>query len=1123
MAEINFNLDGDAGNLLKKLTDARDGLREITKESKDLKSLVSDSFRESAAAAEKFETAIGSNIKNVMQEKAAVEALTKKLAEMGQASKTAGEGGTVKGLKDNLADAKKKADEAAAAIAKIKLNPNDASVKTLSAAIQSAKADVGTFAAAIEATKQKMAMLDEGSEEFKTLSAAISEAEESLKLLSNETGETETKTKSLKAQLRAMKEELAALESAGQEGTQEFRNLQMAAGELEDQIGDTSQRVRVLASDTFALDAGIGAIEGLAGAFAVVEGTMAALGFENEDLQKSLQKLSAIMAVLQGVQAIQNVLQKQSAAYIAAETLVTKANAAAKVVLTFVTGGATVATKALRVAMTGLGIGLLIAGIVALVSKIKDWTSSTDDAEGAQKRLSDATEKLNKNLDDQLGFLDQENKKRQLLLKIAGANEQALLDDRVNARKQEIEAIRSASDERAKAFAKEIKNFEKGSEQYNNAILKLREDQDTYRKKEIALANETDLDILQNKSEAADKARKIAEDSDKKLADKRKENEQKRKQDAIEANKRLIELEKELAKARLDAMAEGRAKDIATENTNSSIAITDLKNRKAADGTTPAEKEKLNQLIRLEESNHLGRLMAIEMQYYVDAKQAFDDAQESISQVILGDQAKEEAELTKRYDTLIKVARDAQAKLQAEIEAGNGKPGDELAIAAQEDAITALNAFQLKEREDLQVKFKVKAIKEANELSQAQIDILVKDGISQKALEDLKTQMKLEAVIDGAEKEMAVLEATGDAKYALEIALLKKTIQVAKGELEAEAKNGGGFNLFSLLGLGDLDENTKQDLISGFTSITNSVTDVWNAGVQARIDAQQRLVDELTRQLEEQESIVDREKELMEAGYANNYTLEEKKLEDLKRRNESEKEELKKQQESQQKFAAAQRIIQGTVTAINLVVAASNYFAQGSKYGPIAGTILALAAIATMFATFIGAKSKAADVGKYRYGGGLDMTGSRRSHEEGGINLVDNKTGETLAEAEGGEYAFIFKDGRKAKKLLPLFESINKNQLPGSTYEDLISFSNRPQLNDGVLEKIADLSNQKNTVVIVNNNAGVIDMHTTLKQVEKNTRPGKTVDYFDGYRIEKEGNITRKIFDFKQEDVYEGL
>jgi len=73
-----------------------------------------------------------------------------------------------------------------------------------------------------------------------------------------------TSGKTLTGQLKGLKQELALLEQAGQDGTEAFNKLLISASKLEDQIGDTMARVKILASDTFKFDAAVGATQALA-------------------------------------------------------------------------------------------------------------------------------------------------------------------------------------------------------------------------------------------------------------------------------------------------------------------------------------------------------------------------------------------------------------------------------------------------------------------------------------------------------------------------------------------------------------------------------------------------------------------------------------------------------------------------------------------------------------------------------------------------------------------------------------------------------------------------------------------------------------------------------------------
>jgi predicted aspartyl protease len=191
--------------------------------------------------------------------------------------------------------------------------------------------------------------------------------------------------KSLTGQLRGLKAELAQLEIAGQDGTQAFNELLIAAARLEDQIGDTRDRVRILASDTFKFDAAVGATQALASGFELAQGAAALFGSESEDLQKIIAKVTAATAVANGVQQLATLIKEESA-------IKTVVLTAATTAYNLAVGTSTGALKAFRLALAATGVGLLVVGLIALIEnfdKIKDALSGTSDAtrafEAAQK------------------------------------------------------------------------------------------------------------------------------------------------------------------------------------------------------------------------------------------------------------------------------------------------------------------------------------------------------------------------------------------------------------------------------------------------------------------------------------------------------------------------------------------------------------------------------------------------------------------------------------------------------------------------------------------------------------------------------------------------------------------
>jgi hypothetical protein len=158
------------------------------------------------------------------------------------------------------------------------------------------------------------------------------------------------------------------------------------AGRIKDSIGDARAEVGYFASDTRRLDAVLGGVSAVAGAFGAVEGALALTGVESEDLQKTMVKLQGAIALVNGVQAIQSVLLDENATK-------TGVLALANRLYTSVTAGATGATLAFRTALMSIGIGVVIAGIGALVANFDKLKDAIFPADAALKGLNNTIDK----------------------------------------------------------------------------------------------------------------------------------------------------------------------------------------------------------------------------------------------------------------------------------------------------------------------------------------------------------------------------------------------------------------------------------------------------------------------------------------------------------------------------------------------------------------------------------------------------------------------------------------------------------------------------------------------------------------------------------------------------------
>lgn len=116
----------------------------------------------------------------------------------------------------------------------------------------------------------------------------------------------------LAQQIKALREQMAQMEMAGDTSSAAFIELGVQAAKLQDQIGDTQAQIAVLASDTLKLDTVMSAGNGLVGGFNAVTSAMALFGGESEELQQAFLKVQAAMAMLNGVQQVANTLNKDS-------------------------------------------------------------------------------------------------------------------------------------------------------------------------------------------------------------------------------------------------------------------------------------------------------------------------------------------------------------------------------------------------------------------------------------------------------------------------------------------------------------------------------------------------------------------------------------------------------------------------------------------------------------------------------------------------------------------------------------------------------------------------------------------------------------------------------------------
>jgi DNA repair exonuclease SbcCD ATPase subunit len=209
-------------------------------------------------------------------------------------------------------------------------------------------------------------------------------------------GETTQSMASLNAQLKEAQQEV-------QELSDKFGATSKAAVEAAKKAADLAKRIgdAKALTDAFNPDAKFralsGALQGVAGGFAVVQGALGSMGVESEEVEKSMLKVQSAMAMAQGAQAIgESVNQfKNLGTVIKSTTVFQKASA--------------IAQRVWNAAMAANPLGAIIVAITALIASgallIKFFKSSSAEAKAntlaieanakALKKQREETEKAN--------------------------------------------------------------------------------------------------------------------------------------------------------------------------------------------------------------------------------------------------------------------------------------------------------------------------------------------------------------------------------------------------------------------------------------------------------------------------------------------------------------------------------------------------------------------------------------------------------------------------------------------------------------------------------------------------------------------------------------------------------
>lgn len=310
------------------------------------------------------------------------------------------------------------------------------------------------------------------------------------------------KSVTLKSQLKTLTNQIQQLKLAGDDNTETYQKLIQQAGELKDAIADAGSEIKSAASDTKGIDNLLGSVQAIAGGFVAAQGAIALFGDENKDLQETLVKVNASMAVLQGVQGLLNAAQEEGAISLAilnvrqrVSVIQTQLLVAAESQYTVVAGLATIATRILNAALAANPVGIVVLAIIALGTAIVAYTSRATEAATAQAELNAAIASGGDQLDAFAAGLNRGNAKLVSDLIKTGARQSDIQKQNIQtelslqrARVDEINRLNETINKNRGTKNKETLDLVATAE---NNLYKLQQDNQESLTKIYTLANET--------------------------------------------------------------------------------------------------------------------------------------------------------------------------------------------------------------------------------------------------------------------------------------------------------------------------------------------------------------------------------------------------------------------------------------------------------------------------------------------------------------------------------------------------------------------------------------------------------------------------------------------------------
>lgn len=312
--------------------------------------------------------------------------------------------------------------------------------------------------------------------------------------IENNIDETRYKLNELNLTIETTTKELESLKEGTEQYSQANNRLENAKNkfdELSNSANTTTSSLKNVGNTT----------EKVSGVLQGASDVAKAFGVNNDLLSSSLDLVSKF-------QVVQNVLGKEGAKIIGAQSVATAIQTGLQYAYTTAVGTTTGALKLLKIALISTGIGAIVVLLGSLVSALADSTEATEEQKKAQDNLNESLDRTNELYKESLDSLKDVTKERILRAKIAGKGEQELLKIEKDSREERRKLYEQERDDLLRQLNQKnigLENSKKINKQLSLIQKEYFNDLESDRKKDL----ERELEVADQQREA--EAKKLEE------------------------------------------------------------------------------------------------------------------------------------------------------------------------------------------------------------------------------------------------------------------------------------------------------------------------------------------------------------------------------------------------------------------------------------------------------------------------------------------------------------------------------------------------------------------------------------------------------------------------------------